>query len=389
MNATNRILAPLAVLFCMACTAAQRDEQLRHNRESLKRLPLVVVRVDLTSMDAFPDDPTERDLQELVETRLKEAGINVVQRDRYVEHDDPTLVVSVEFRNHDIYYHDLHVHMALRQKVSVASNPKLQLTSPTWEWRGSSFGTSAKREKITEFVDAFICDFRRANAGPKDPSPDCFAFRETNDDRPQELPTVMTELEDQIIRAAALDQVEDVRSLIAMGADVNAHDPMDATPLSYAVRSGSRKRGHVPVLQLLLQHGANPNVSVSCRLTPLMYAVERGDVKAVELLLAHKANVNATTHEGHTALMGASILGSTEIVSLLLKHGADVNAKTRDGQTALTLAAANRNRIAGYDRFSPDRPYDSTPEEVLLKRAQTKHDQVIELLQTAARGGHR
>ena len=391
MNATNRILAPLTVLFCMACTAAQGDQQLQRSRESLRGLPLVVVKANLSSMDAFPDDPTERDLQELVETRLKKAGINVVQRDRYVEHDDPTLVVNVGFRNHDIYYHDLDIHIALRQKVSVASNPKLQLTSPTWEWRAASMGTPAKRDQIANNVDVFICEFREANPDIKGPMPDCaqIFYRMPDFDGRKNVPTVMTRLEDEIIRAAALDQVDDVKSLIAMGADVNAHDPMDATPLSYAVRSGSRKRGHVPVIQLLLQHGANPNVSVSCRLTPLMYAVQRGDVKAVELLLAHKADVNATTQEGHTALMGASILGSPEIVSLLLKHGADINAKTRDGQTALSLATANRNRIAGYDRFSPDRPYDSTPEEVLLRQAQTKHDQVIEMLQSAARGVRR
>ena len=391
MRVTSLIPAALSVLFCVVPAAAQWGEQLRRSRESLKGVPLVVVRADLSSMDAFPEDPTERELQEMVETRLKKAGIKVIERDRYVEHEDPTLVVNVGFRNYDIYYHDIYIHLALRQKVSLASNPKLQLNTPTWEWRAASMGTPPKREQIAENVDVFICDFRRANPEIKGPMPDCEPLfsRMPSFARPKNVPKVMTELEDQIIRAAALDQVEDVRSLIAKGADVNAHDPLDATPLSYAVRSGSRKRGHVPVIQLLLQHGANPNVSVSCRLTPLMYAVQRGDVKAVELLLAHKADVNATTHEGYTALMGASVLGSPEIVSLLLKNGANVTAQTRDGQTALTLATANRNRIAGYDRFSPDRPYDSTPEEVLLKQAQTKHDQVIEMLQSAARGVRR
>lgn len=392
MKTTDPIIAALAVLICVVPAAAQWDEHLRRSRESLKGLPLVVVQAHLSSMDAFPDDPTERELQEFVETRLKNAGINVTKRDPYVEHGDPTLVVSVGFRNHDIYYHDLDVYLALRQKASLASNPSLQLTTPTWEWRATSMGTPAKRDQIAEFVDVFICDFRKANPEIKGPLPDCersYALRMDNFDAAKKLPTVMTELEDQIIRAAALDQLEDVRLLIAKGADVNAHDPMDATPLSYAVRSGSRKRGHVPVIQLLLQHGADPNVSVSCRLTPLMYAVQRGDVKVIELLLDHKADLNATTHEGYTALMGASILGSPEIVSLLLRKGANVNAKTRDGQTALTLATANRNRIAAYDRSSPDRPYDSLPEAVLLKQAQTKHDRVIELLRSAVRGVRR
>lgn len=88
---------------------------------------------------------------------------------------------------------------------------------------------------------------------------------------------ITTELEDQLLRAAALNEIEEVKSLLAQGADVNAHDHADSTPLSYAVRSGNRPVGDLAVVDLLLKQGANPNVSVSCRLTPLMNAVARHD----------------------------------------------------------------------------------------------------------------
>jgi ankyrin repeat protein len=95
----------------------------------------------------------------------------------------------------------------------------------------------------------------------------------------------MTKLEDQLIRAAVFGEVREAKALIARGADVNAHDHNDATPLWYAVRSGNRRIGETAVIELLLENGANPNITVSCRLTPLMNAVDRGDAKVVKLLL--------------------------------------------------------------------------------------------------------
>lgn len=106
-------------------------------------------------------------------------------------------------------------------------------------------------------------------------------------------------------------------------------------------------------------------------------------LKIAQVLLDYRADVNAATPEGYTALMAASALGSPDAVALLLKKGANVRARTRDGQTALSLALANRNRIAPYDRPSFAPPYTSIPEADLLKQAQNKHSQVIQLLKQA------
>ena len=149
---------------------------------------------------------------------------------------------------------------------------------------------------------------------------------------------------------------------------------------------GNRRVGDTEVVRLLLANGANPNASASCRLTTLMYAVDRGDLQVIEALLAHGADPNAATPEGYTALMAASILGFPDAVELLLKKGANVAAQTRQRQTALTLAQLNRNRIAAYDRQNPNAPYESIPEATLLKRAQDKHDRVTQLLQSGKRG---
>jgi ankyrin repeat protein len=103
----------------------------------------------------------------------------------------------------------------------------------------------------------------------------------------------------------------------------------------------------------------------------------------VQLLLDHHADANAATPEGYTPLMTASMLGSPAIVSALLRKGANVNARSSDGQTALSLALANSNLIAHYDRPRSEPPYIDIPEAELLKQTQAKHAQVIEMLKVA------
>jgi ankyrin repeat protein len=61
--------------------------------------------------------------------------------------------------------------------------------------------------------------------------------------------------------------------------------------------------------------------------TALHLAAGEGHLEIVKLLLEHGADVNAKTAY-ETALHLAAGEGHLEIVKLLLEHGADVNAKT-------------------------------------------------------------
>ena len=357
------------------------------NLDSLKGLPGVVVYIQFSSTDAHPDDPNEPELQTSIEKRLRDAGIPVFKRPFGKIDNYPTLNVAVDFMNFDIFFYEIHVSAALRQEVSVVAQPDLKLTATTWKWGGSALvGGGRKRDFISDIINKFICDFRKVNSNIKGPLPAC-DLPSKSLDRFGPLanqPTIMTELEDELLRASALNELEEVKSLLARGADVNARDPADATPLWYAVRSGSRPVGDTKVLTVLLQHGADVNVSVSCRLTPLMTSIQRGDLRVLELLLNRGADPNATTADGHTALMAAATLGAPEAVTLLLSKGAKVDARTRYGETALSLARANRNRIPAYTRTGANAPYISIPEAELLKQTQARHDRVIGLLQSAA-----
>ena len=90
-----------------------------------------------------------------------------------------------------------------------------------------------------------------------------------------------TESLHQVVASGDIDQI---KSLISKGADVNAKDRSDRTPLHYAARWG-----HKDVAELLLAKDADVNVKDNRGRTPLSLAEEEGHNEIVELLLEHGA----------------------------------------------------------------------------------------------------
>jgi ankyrin repeat protein len=96
----------------------------------------------------------------------------------------------------------------------------------------------------------------------------------------------------------------------------------------------------VPLVELLLAHGAQPDVTNAYGSSPLGEAINAANAELVVRLLEAGANVDSPNLDGQTALMLAARAGSAEIAQALIDHGADVNAREiwRD-QTALMWAA--------------------------------------------------
>ena len=98
---------------------------------------------------------------------------------------------------------------------------------------------------------------------------------------------------------------------------------------------------NLPVIKVLLEHGANPNaVSPTTGETPLL-CMSYGSPHALALstlLLKHGADVNrAYNNTGGTPLMNAAIYEHVDLVKLFLEYGADVMQKDNDGKTVFDL----------------------------------------------------
>jgi len=97
-------------------------------------------------------------------------------------------------------------------------------------------------------------------------------------------------------------------------------------------------------LRSALEGGSDPDAVRSEEgSTMLMYASWNGGREAVQLLLKHGADPNLTDADGETALMAAASMGWGKIAIDLLVRGADLLAKNKRGQGALAMA-----REGGY-----------------------------------------
>jgi len=149
-----------------------------------------------------------------------------------------------------------------------------------------------------------------------------------------------SELAKELYYAAGEGDREAVADLIEAGADVNARQ-FASTPLIVA-----EQNGHLEMLDLLIERGADVNGCDKSKRTALMYAAMAGREAILGALLAHGAKVDALDSSGRTALMEACQSGRTQTARLLLNAGADTSLRDNNLADALTLACrANHTEI--------------------------------------------
>jgi ankyrin repeat protein len=164
-----------------------------------------------------------------------------------------------------------------------------------------------------------------------------------------------------LIKAAELGHTKIIQLLLENGADINLTDYCNNSALMMATQSG-----HTEIVQLLLDKGADINLTnnrnenalimavkkdfqnivelllakpdIYCGYTALIKAAELGHTKIIQLLLENGADINLTDYYNNSALMMATQSGHTEIVQLLLDKGADINRTNNRNENALIMA---------------------------------------------------
>lgn len=119
-------------------------------------------------------------------------------------------------------------------------------------------------------------------------------------------------LEDELTTAAATGNTAAVQHLLESGAQVNGVNQFGQTALQVMMM------GSLPVAQLLLKHGADPNVrDRSTGATPLHDAARTGFTDTVRLLLQFQANPNARDNKNCRPIDVAILSGNTEVINFL------------------------------------------------------------------------
>lgn len=147
------------------------------------------------------------------------------------------------------------------------------------------------------------------------------------------LPTKLTPLH----LAVAVKDIKLAEILISKGADVNARDDTGHTPLNVATVSNVNS---TEMVELLLKHKADPNSNSKLR-SPLMSACSNGNGEMVKLLVENGADVNLSDGDKDTPLMYS--IDDIEIFKYLLKKGANPTKQGRDGATVMLSIAFNNN----------------------------------------------
>ena len=124
--------------------------------------------------------------------------------------------------------------------------------------------------------------------------------------------------------------------LIEYGANINATDNSGSTPLHEALNADT--------LKLLLKYGADPNVQEQNRgNTKLMWCCIAKDMASITALIENGANPNVTSVHNATAILLASEIGEVQIAELLMDNGADLGIANSTAELPIHVAAANGN----------------------------------------------
>jgi ankyrin repeat protein len=180
-------------------------------------------------------------------------------------------------------------------------------------------------------------------------------------------------LDRSLLAAAEADDVGLAQLLLRKGADPNVMHPSHVKLAEWALVEGrsalanalleagaavdvsyhvaeAASTANWAVVQVLLEHGADPNMRVGKKQTSLLLAVaDAGDMDTLKALLERRVDLNARDAQGRTARMRAADAGvEDDFEKLLVAQAQDLNAVDADGKTALIHAVIHDDSMIGW-----------------------------------------
>lgn len=155
--------------------------------------------------------------------------------------------------------------------------------------------------------------------------------------------------ENALFEAARLGAFRSVEFLIAAGADLNATNKFDMTPLMSACSLGKAKGSRVAIR--LIEAGADVNyVRAADEMTALKFAANACPAEVLQALIDRGAEVDGPSGTRQTALMHAARYNNVAALEVLVKNGANVSLPCKlpwaGGRTAEGLAELEKKRAA-------------------------------------------
>ncbi len=171
----------------------------------------------------------------------------------------------------------------------------------------------------------------------------------------QQHTTVMNKATQTLFQAIATNNIEMAKIVLAdKDIKINRQDEFGNTPLHLAVQAGNQQ-----LLELLLDHKANPNIQDNAGNTPLhdtiiltagsagtgtFISADPARIKLFDLLIQHGADPKIKNNEGKTVTDYAILSGNLLWTQKALALGANINTKDQNGNTPLHLAVQAGNQ---------------------------------------------
>lgn len=151
-----------------------------------------------------------------------------------------------------------------------------------------------------------------------------------------------------LLIAAENGQTELVDLLLKKGADINARDRTNDSPLSQGNSALilAAAMNHLDTVQLLLAQAKKPDVLLRERegKTAFWFAVENENLEMVKLLYSHGSKVNLPDKTGASVLTTTVLHKKYDVLDFLVSKGADINKTDNNGFTPLMAAIGWKNK---------------------------------------------